>query len=58
VTAVIREKSPDAGIIIVKVFWGRLTTHITTLVRGIDEATARGAAVVNLSLGTVNAAHR
>ena len=58
VTAVIREKSPDAGIIIVKVFWGRLTTDITSLVRGIDEATARGAAVVNLSLGTANAAHR
>ena len=57
-TAVIREKSPDAGIIIVKVFWGRLTTDITSLVRGIDEATARGAAVVNLSLGTANAAHR
>jgi len=58
VTAVIREKSPDARIIIVKVFWGALTTDITSLVRGIDEAMARGAAVVNLSLATANAAHR
>jgi len=58
VTAAIREKSPDARIIVVKVFWRTLTTDITSLVRGIDEATARGAAVINLSLGTSNAAHR
>jgi subtilisin family serine protease len=58
VTAAVREKSPDAGIIVVKVFWRTLTTDITSLVRGIDEATARGAAVINLSLGTSNAAHR
>ena len=57
VTAAIREKSPDAWIIVVKVFWRTLTTDITSLVRGIDEATARGAAVINLSLGTSNAAH-
>jgi subtilisin family serine protease len=58
VTAAIREKSPDAGIIAVKVFWRALTTDITSLVRGIDEGTGRGAAVINLSLGTSNVAHR
>src|SRR5262245_63446687 len=58
VTAAVREKSPDAGIIVVKVFWRSLTTDITSLVRGIDEATARGAEVIELSLGTSNAAHR
>src|SRR5262245_40915788 len=58
VTAAVREKSPDARIIVVKVFWRTLNTDINSLVRGIDEATARGAAVINLSLGTANAAHR
>lgn len=58
VTAAIREKAPDASIIAIKVFWQSLSTDIASLVRGIDEACARGAAVINLSLGTSNAAHR
>jgi hypothetical protein len=58
VTAAIREKSPDAAIVIIKVFWRTLTTDVSSLVRGIDEATLRGATVVNLSLGTSNPAHR
>jgi subtilisin family serine protease len=58
VTAAIREKSPDAAIIAVKVFWRSLSTDIESLVRGIDEGCARGASVINLSLGTANPAHR
>ena len=58
VTAAIREKSPDAGIIAVKVFWRSLSTDIGSLVRGIDEGRVRGASVINLSLGTSNVAHR
>jgi hypothetical protein len=58
VTAVIREKSPDAGLIAVKVFWRSLTTDVGSLVRGIDEGRVRGASVINLSLGTSNGAHR
>ena len=58
VTAAIREKSPDAGIIAVKVFWRSLSTDVGSLVRGIDEGRVRGASVINLSLGTSNVAHR
>ena len=58
VTAAIREKAPDAEIIAIKVFERVLKTDITTLVRGIDEAAARGADVINLSLGTSKSEHR
>jgi subtilisin family serine protease len=58
VTAVIREKAPAARIVAIKVFWNTLATDVTSLVRGIDEACARGASVINLSLGTSNAVHR
>jgi subtilisin family serine protease len=58
VTAAIREKARDASIIAIKVFWNTLSTDVSSLVRGIDEACARGAAVINLSLGTSNPAHR
>jgi subtilisin family serine protease len=58
VTAAIREKAPDAEIFAIKVFWRALATDITTLVRAIDEAAARGAAVINLSLGTAEMRHR
>jgi subtilisin family serine protease len=58
VAAAIREKAPDASIIAIKVFWNSLATSAASLVRGIDEAGARGASVINLSLGTSNAGHR
>jgi subtilisin family serine protease len=58
VTAAIREKAPDATILAIKVFWRSLSTDIATLVRAIDEAAERGAAVINLSLGTAEMQHR
>jgi hypothetical protein len=58
VAAAIREKAPDADILAIKVFWRTLATDITTLVRAIEEAAARGAAVINLSLGTAEMQHR
>lgn len=58
VAAAIREKAPDAEIVAVKVFWRTLATEVGSLVRAIDEASARGAHLVNLSLGTAEACHR
>jgi subtilisin family serine protease len=58
VAAAIREKAPDADILAIKVFWRTLATDITTLVRAIEEAAARGAHVINLSLGTAEMQHR
>ena len=58
VTAAIREKAPGAEIFAIKVFWRALATDIVTLVRAIDEAAMRGAAVINLSLGTSEMQHR
>jgi subtilisin family serine protease len=58
VAAAIREKAPDAEILAVKVFWRTLSTDVGALVRAIDAAVARGAALVNLSLGTNQTDHR
>ncbi len=58
VAAAIRDLAPDAGILAIKVFWQSLATDIATLVRAVDEAAARGAAVINLSLGTADMRHR
>jgi subtilisin family serine protease len=58
VTAAIREKAPDAEILIIKVFWQMLATDIGALIRGIEEAATRQAAVINLSLGTAEMEHR
>jgi subtilisin family serine protease len=57
VTAAIREKARDATLVAVKVFWDTLSTNVRALVRGMDEACARGAAIINLSLGTPNLEH-
>ena len=58
VTAAIREKAPDSEIFVVKVFWQTLTTDIGSLIRAIDIAVERGAAVINMSLGTAELQHR
>jgi subtilase family protein len=57
VAAAIREKAPDAEIVAVKVFFESLATDVETLARAIVEAAARGAAVINLSLGTAEIRH-
>jgi subtilisin family serine protease len=58
VAAAIREKARAAALIAVKVFWRELATSASSLVAGIDQASSRGADVVNLSLGTQNESHR
>jgi hypothetical protein len=57
VTAVIREKAPDAQIFAVKVFHESLTTRIGPLVRAIEWSVENGMHLINLSLGTSNPEH-
>lgn len=57
VTAAIREKAPGAEIFAVKVFDRELSTSIGSLVAAIDWAGRSGMHLVNLSLGTPQAAH-
>ena len=58
VAAAIREKAPSAEILAVKVFWRNLSTDVASLVRAIEIAAERGAALINLSLGTSQPGHR
>jgi subtilisin family serine protease len=57
VTAVIREKAPDAEVFAVKVFDRDLSTSAEALVAALGWAVASGSALVNLSLGTRNPGH-
>ncbi len=57
VTAVIREKAPDAEIFAVKVFHQSLATNIQSLSSAIDWSVRNGMHLVNLSLGTKNPDH-
>lgn len=57
VTAVIREKVPDAEIYAVKVFHDSLATRIESLVHALDWSARNGVHLINLSLGTDNPQH-
>ncbi|WP_197422456.1 MULTISPECIES: S8 family serine peptidase [unclassified Phenylobacterium] len=57
VTAAIQEKAPDALCIPVRVFRDALKTSAAALIGAIRWAVAREVQVINLSLGSVNAAH-
>ncbi len=57
VTAVIREKVPDAEIYAVKVFHDSLATRIELLVHALDWSARNGMQLINLSLGTDNPQH-
>jgi len=58
VAGAIREKAPDASLYAVKVFDQALTTNIETIIRAIEWAIEQQMHVINLSLGTLNPAHR
>jgi Subtilase family len=57
VAAAIREKAPEAELLAVKVFDRSLATTVAALVGAIRWAANAEAALINLSLGTANAAH-
>jgi subtilisin family serine protease len=57
VTAVIREKAPDAEILAIRVFDRELTTTADALVAAIHWAVRHQAHLINLSLGTANPEH-
>jgi subtilisin family serine protease len=57
VTAVIREKAPEAEIYAVKVFHDSLATRIESLVHALDWSARNGMHLINLSLGTDNPQH-
>ncbi len=58
VAAAILEKAPDAEIFAVKVFRGRLATTAQAILGAIDWAVDQGIGLINVSLGTVEEAHR
>ena len=57
VTAAIREKAPAAEILVVKIFDRELRTTGEALVTALQWACSAGVRLINLSLGTDNAAH-
>jgi len=56
VAAAIREKAPAAQMLAVKIFHQTLATNANVLARAIEWAADHGAQLINLSLGTANAA--
>ena len=57
VVAAIHEKSPDAEILVIKVFHDELATTLPGLLGALDRAVESGARLVNLSLGSSRTEH-
>lgn len=57
VASAIHDIAPGATLIVGKIFDRSLATNVATLTAGIEWAASRGARLINLSLGTTNAAH-
>jgi hypothetical protein len=57
VAAAIHEKTPEASLLIVKIFGRQLTATIDQLIRGLEWAIEQRADFINLSLGTQNESH-
>lgn len=58
VMAAIQEKAPDARMLPIRVFRDTLKTSAAALVSAIRWAIAQQVDIINLSLGSINAAHR
>ena len=58
VIAAIQDQSPDALCLPVRVFHDSLRTSARALLAAVDRAVEYGVDIINLSLGTVNPAHR
>lgn len=58
VAALIHHLNPAAELMAVKVFEGKLATTLPIILRAIDWCLEQRVDVINLSLGTVNPAHR
>lgn len=57
VTAVIKEKAPEAECHAVRIFADRLSARAATVIAAMEWAIAEGMHIINLSLGTTNQAH-
>lgn len=57
VTALIQHLAPDVRVLPIRVFHDALAARATVLALAIGAAAARGAGVINCSLGTANPAH-
>ena len=57
VTAVIREKAPEADVFAVKIFHDSLATRVEPLLAAMDWCVRHRMDLINLSLGTINPAH-
>ena len=57
VAAAVREKAPDAELLAVRVFDRQLVTNASIVARAIEWAAGAGAHLINVSMGTLNAAH-
>src|SRR5882757_7227210 len=58
VAAIIHHLNPDANLVAVKIFDGKLATSLRTVIRAIDWCLDQDIQVINLSLGTLNPEYR
>jgi subtilisin family serine protease len=58
VAAVIHHLNPEADLVAVKIFNGKLATSLPVVLRAIDWCLEHDIQVINLSLGTLNPEHR
>jgi subtilisin family serine protease len=58
VAALIHHLNPEAELVAVRIFEGKLATSLPTVIRAIDWCLEQGIDVINLSLGTLNTGHR